>query len=314
MFLASVVVGFVVLTFASDHFVLGSARLARRLRVSPVLIGALVIGFGTSSPELFVSTIAALGGHQDLAVGNVVGSNLANLTLILAVAALITPLVISTSVISRESMLALAASALFGFFVQGGLSRAEGLILLGAFAVAFRVLLAGSREGEQEEMAEEVEEFVDGTSGGSLSTELLRVIAGLLGTLGGAQLLVYGARNLAAEFGASEGFIGLTLVAVGTSLPELFTAIQAARRSEDELVVGNLLGSNLFNSLVVGGSVGTFGPGGLLDHTVAGSGVVIMVALSVAAVVFMATGRRLVKAEALLLLVAYVIALPVLTR
>lgn len=294
----AVLAGLVLLTFAADQFVLGGARLATSLNMSPIVIGAVVLGFGTSAPELLVSGIAASRDELALGVGNIVGSNVANLSLVLGAAALISPLPLPAKAISREAPLALAAAGLFAIFVQGGLSRFEGIaMLLILFGAIGWLLMSGEADVDIDE------EFLEQDT--TTSYEIGRTMVGLVGTVAGAQLLVEGATWIAEDVGLSGGFVGLTLVAIGTSLPELVTAIAAARRSETELIVGNLLGSNLFNSLAVGGAISVIGPGMVNDDSVAVSGVALMMAISVVAILFMYTKRLVVRWEAAVLLGLY---------
>lgn len=306
MFLAIVAVlaGLVLLTFAADQFVLGGARLATNLSMSPVVIGAVVLGFGTSAPELLVSGIAAGRGELALGVGNIVGSNAANLSLVLGAAALISPLPLPATTISREAPLAIGSALVFAVLVQGGLSRFEGVVMLALLVAAIGWLLMS---GEVE--ADIDEEFLDTKN--TTSYEIGRTMIGLVGTVGGAQLLVWGALVIAEEVGLSGGFVGLTMVAIGTSLPELVTAIAGARRGETELIVGNLLGSNLFNSLAVGGTISVVGPGMVNDDSVAVTGVFLMLIVSIVAVTFMYTKRLVVRWEAVVLLVLYVLTLSI---
>jgi cation:H+ antiporter len=222
-------VGLLLLAKASDYFVVGSARLATRLRVSPVFIGVAVIGFGTSAPELLVSGLAAAQGSTELAVGNVVGSNVANMTLVLGVAGLLAVVPVRSAVLRWEAPLSVAAVLAFAALVPGGLSLAEGAVLLGLLAAALWLLLRAALAGKVDMLAGEVGEYVDGTIQHSLRAEVARTGLGLVGTLAGAQLLVWGASGLAARLGVPPEVIGFTLVAVGTSLPELVTAVQAQR-------------------------------------------------------------------------------------
>lgn len=242
--LIAVVIGLVLLTKAADWFVAGAARLSAVLKVPPVIIGAVVVGFGTSAPEMVVSGIASTQGKLDIAVGNIIGSNVANLTLVLGVASLICLMHVDSSVLRREAPLSTASVVLFAILVQDGLERWEGAVLLAALVTALGVLFFGSREGS-EELIGEIDEFLDGDDEVSAVKESFRTLVGLVGVIAGAQLTVWGASEIAAELDLGEGFIALTLVALGTSLPELVTAIAAARKGEDELIIGNLLGSNL---------------------------------------------------------------------
>jgi cation:H+ antiporter len=310
--LLAVVVGLVILTKAADVFVGGAARLSAALKVPPVIIGAAVIGFGTSAPEMVVSAIAAGQDKLDLAVGNVIGSNVANLTLVLGIASLLCVMSVSSSVLRKEAPLSTGAVVLFAVLVQDGLARWEGGLLLVALVAALVWLFTGNKRGADSELLAEVDEFLDEDDPPSVRNESLRAFVGLIGVIAGAQLAVSGASTVADELGLGEGFVAVTLVAVGTSLPELMTAIAAARKGEDELIVGNLLGSNLFNSLAVGAIAGLVGPGSLDDDKLASIGAGAMVLVAVAAWIFMATQRRVVRWEAVALLLAYTFTVPLL--
>jgi cation:H+ antiporter len=348
-FSLAVLVGLALLVKGGDRLVGGAAGTAALLRVPPVVVGAVVIGFGTSVPELMVSTVAAAGGDADLGIGNVVGSNLANLSLVLAVAALLTPMEIDTGVLRREAPLATAAGIVFAVVAWDGLTRPEGGVLLVLLVAVIGWIVWDARRAVEPELTEELGEFVrefeaelaeeveeldevnelvgELLDGGEPDGEepppadhvsapwLVTVtLLALVATLAGAQLLVWGASGLADEAGISEGFIGLTLVAVGTSLPELATAVIAARREEEELVVGNLLGSNVFNSLGVGGLIGVVGPGALTDPEVIRTGIAVMVVVVTLAWAFMASGRRVSRTEAGVLLGAYLASIPLIAR
>lgn len=295
--LVEVVLGVFLLTRAADEFVEGAANVANALRVSPVVIGAVIVGFGTSAPELLVSGIAASDGNLELGVGNVVGSNVANLTLVLGAAALIVPLFVSPGILAREAPLSLLGVLLFAFFTLNGLARWEGFVLLGCLVLALAWIISGGR----------VEESIDISLDGGASTmgQFGRTMIGLVGTVLGAQLMVWGALAIAAELNISGGLIGFTLVAVGTSLPELVTAVVAARKGETELILGNLLGSNLFNSLAVGGVIAVIGAGPILDDKLASIGVIGMTLVAFSAWVFMVTLKRVHKIEAVVLLAAW---------
>ncbi len=298
MAVLELIVGLYLLTRAADVFVDSAASLAGHLRVSPVAIGALVIGFGTSLPEMLVSGIAATDGNLDLGVGNVVGSNVANLTLVLGAAALIVPLLVTRAVLVREAPLSLMAVLLFGFFARNGLDRWEGLVLLTALALVLGWITFGGRET--------VVDAVDLAPGESLARLLGVTVLGLAGTLGGAQLLVWGALAIADAANVSGGLIGFTLVAIGTSLPELVTAITAARRGETELILGNLLGSNIFNSLAVGGVIAVLGSGPIADDALTTFGIAGMVLVAFLAWGFMVTNRRVHRVEAVILIVVWI--------
>jgi cation:H+ antiporter len=302
------VAGLALLTYAADQFVVGAARIASVLRLSPIVIGAVVIGFGTSAPEMVVSGLAAGRGSLDIAVGNIVGSNVANLTLVLGAAALVTPIVVRSPVLKREAPLSLGLTLLFAILVQSGLSRTDALVLGLLLVLSLALIIVASRTSD-EIMVGEVEEFLaDGPV--ARGRETVRTVLGLVGTLAAAQLLVVSATTIAAELGLSEGFIGLTVVAIGTSLPELATCLQAARKDETDLIVGNLLGSNLFNAGAVSAVAGLAGPGPLDDPTIVGFATLLMVVVSIGATAFMVTGKRVVRWEGALLLAAYVATIP----
>jgi cation:H+ antiporter len=312
LFVGACVVGLVVLTKAADEFVAGAARLASALRVSPIVIGAVIVGFGTSAPEMVVSGLAAARGDPDLGVGNIVGSNIANISLVLGVAAMIIPLVVDSGTVRRELPMSVGACLMFAVLVWDGLSTIDGVILAVGLVLMIGYLLLSARRGDDTALIDEVEEYleVDGTVG--VWAESARTLLGLVGTLVGAQLLVWGALGVADEIGLSDGFVGLTLVAIGTSLPELVTAIAAGRRGEDELIIGNLLGSNIFNSLAVGATVALLSPTSLTDLSLTHWSVVIMMGVVALAAIFMVTARSIRRWEAGVLLAAYAVTIPVL--
>jgi cation:H+ antiporter len=295
----AVLAGLGLLTWASEHFVIGASRLSFALRLSPVLIGA-----------------AVTGGARDIALGNVIGSNAANATLVLGTAAAIVPATIATRTLRREVPLSTLSVLLLAGLLVGGVSRRDGILCLLALVV-FLVLIVHGSQRDEEPLAHEVAELVGELPDASgvlpvhpVRTESLRTVAGLVGTLVGAQALIWGALDIADRAGLSQGFVGFTLVAVGTSLPELVTAIQAARKRETDLIVGNVLGSNVFNSLAVAGAVAVVSPGPLMDEGLAGVGVVSMMVVCVLAALFMATGRCIRRWEAGVLLAMYAVSVP----
>lgn len=252
-------IGLVLLYFGAEGLVRGSSNLARALRIRPVIIGLTVVAFGTSAPELVVSLLAAARRSEALAVGNVVGSNIANVGLILGLAALIRPLRVERGLIKREVPMMLAASFLFyGFAGSGAINRTFGGVLFAGLLafLLYSALTAKEHPGE----VQALEEKLVIPPPGSRLKDVLFLLFGLGGLLGGAQLMVGSAVYLARAIGVSEGIIGLTLVAGGTSLPELATSIVATMKKEADLLVGNIIGSNLFNILAVAGLVGMVRP------------------------------------------------------
>lgn len=307
--LVGLVLGLVVLTVAADLFVAGAAGLSVRARLSPVVVGAVVIGFGTSAPELVVSTLAAVRGDVAIAVGNVLGSNIANLTLILGVACLITPIVVASPTIRREAPLTLAATAAFVVAILLDLPLWVGIVLLVGLAVTVTAVVRGG--GPDVALTEEVEEYLD-EQPPSLRGQVVRAVGGLVGVLVAAQVLVVSAVAIADEVGLDEGFVGLTIVAIGTSLPELATSVQAARRRETDLVLGNLLGSNVFNALGVGGVTAVVGTGAVPDGPLTSTALVLVLGVTLLGVAAMITGRRVSRPEGVGLLVVWAVTLPLL--
>lgn len=307
--IAAVLGGIAILAWAADQFVLGAARVAIVKNVPTLVVGVLIVGFGTSAPELLVSVLATIGGEPEVAVGNAVGSNIANLSLLLGVGALLVPLAVDSRTVKREAVLVIAAVALLFLAVQGnGVNLWEGIGLLVALPIALYIV---SRQSDNDVLGDEVAELAD-VEHHSLGREIVRTFVGLAGTVGSAQLLLWGALDLADRVGLSGGFVGATLIAMGTSLPELVTVIQSARRGETDLIVGNLLGSNLFNSLAVGGAIGLIGGPALADTslTIIGAGAALVIAI--AAAIFMWTGRTVSRIEGGVLVVAYFGLIPLL--
>lgn len=269
--------GFILLVIGGELLVRGSVRVAERLGVSPLLIGLTLVGFGTSAPELVTSVEASLLGAPGIALGNIIGSNIANILLILGTAALIHPLTVSDSALRRDGTIIIAASLLFaaaGFTI--GLTRAAGMLFLSGLVVymiyAFRQERSSETVGAQGHTAafDKAEAFAQvdpglhmrpGVAGlGSWVWPIMMAAAGLAIIVLGGKILVESAIGLARILGMSESVIGLTIVAVGTSLPELVTSVVAALRKQTDIAVGNVLGSNIYNILGIGGVTGILAP------------------------------------------------------
>ena len=305
------VVGLVVLSLAADQFVRGAARLAVVLRMAPIVVGAVVVGFGTSAPEMLVSVLAAANGRLDIGVGNIVGSNVANISLVLGAASFVAVVPVSSSVVRRDAVVSVAAVALFALLVQGDVSRIEGLVLVAALVAWFVLVLTGARTGKSASDMEDLSEIV-GEHPPALGVETLRTVVSLALVAGSAYILVEGAERVAEALNLSGGFVGYTMVAVGTSAPELVTAVVAARQRETELLVGNLLGSNVFNSLAVGGAIGLVGPGPVGDVTVQTLGSLMMVVICMVSWVAMAIGHRVNRIDGVVLLGLWVVSIALL--
>ncbi|PHP68223.1 sodium:proton exchanger [Zhengella mangrovi] len=243
--------GLILLVFAGDYLVRGAVGLAENLGISPLVIGLTVVAFGTSAPELFISTQAALGGSPGIAIGNVVGSNIANVLLVVGIPALIAPLAATEPGLRRNMTAMLAATAVFLFMLANGVvGRLEGAILF-AFLIAYigwQIHMARARHEAPEDYHEEIGEAPHDKYRIGLS-----ILGGLIGLPIGAQLTVMGASDIASAFGVSDEAIGLTVVAVGTSLPELATTLTATLRRSSAVAIGNVVGSNLFNILCIMG-------------------------------------------------------------
>lgn len=257
--LAAVVAGLSVLVWSADRFVDGAAATSARLGVPSLLIGLLVIGFGTSAPELVVSAIAASDGNPGLALGNGYGSNIANIGLILGLVALVSPLTVNSSVVRRElPVLGLATLVSALFMLGGSFTRLEGgLLLLGLAAFIGLSVAIGLKNG-RDALDAESEALVENAM--SLRVGLVWTLVGLALLIVSSRILVWGAVEIAEGFGVSDLIIGLTVVAIGTSLPELASSISALRRNQHDMVLGNVVGSNLFNTLGVVGLAAIISP------------------------------------------------------
>ena len=302
------VVGLVVLSLAADQFVRGAARLAVVLRLAPIVVGAVVVGFGTSAPEMLVSAVAAANGRLDIGVGNIIGSNVANISLVLGAASFVAAVPVSSSVVRRDAAVSVAAVVIFALLLQGGLGRLEGVVMLAALGAWFVLILRGARTGDSEADMDDLSEIV-GEDPPALGIETVRTVVSLALVAGSAYILVEGAVRVAEALNLSGGFVGYTLVAVGTSAPELVTALAAARQRQTDLLVGNLLGSNVFNSLAVGGVIALVGSGPVGDVTLQTLGSSMMVVICVVSWVAMAIGRRVSRIDGVVLLSLWVVSI-----
>ncbi|EGW54623.1 calcium/sodium antiporter [Candidatus Endoriftia persephonae] len=259
--LTAIFIGLAILVWGADRFVSGAAALASNLGVAPMLIGLTIVGFGTSAPEIIVSAVSTLDGNPGLAIGNALGSNIANIGLILGVTALIVPLTVHSGVLRREYPVLLAVSLLsFLLMLDGELSQFDGMILLGGLVLLLAWMIHTARTGSASDPM--VGEF-DAEIPHDMPTKmaLLWLALGLMALLISSRMLVWGAVNIATAFGISDLVIGLTIVALGTSLPELAASITSALKGEDDLAIGNVVGSNLYNLLAVLCLPGLLAPG-----------------------------------------------------
>lgn len=252
--IALLIVGFVMLTKGADWFVDGSSALAFRLGIPQLVIGLTIVAMGTSAPEAAVSITSALKGNEGITVGNVVGSNIMNILLILGIASAIVPLAVQKSTRMIEIPYMIAITVLFGVLGYTGemVTRVEGGILWIAFLIYLGYLLWMAKKGKEDNEPDEKQK--------SLPVQLLMILVGLICIVLGSDFVVDGATEIAKVIGISDRIIGLTIVAFGTSLPELVTSIAAARRGNADIAIGNIVGSNVFNILFVAGTSALISP------------------------------------------------------
>lgn len=295
--------GLVLLFLGGESLLRGAVALARRLDVSTLFIGFVVVGFGTSAPELVVCLEAALQGRDDITIGNIVGSNIANVMLILGMAALIHPVVSRASVLRRDGVAMLLASVLMvGLAYAGGVDRllAVGMLLLLAGFLGYCIRC--ERNGALAAYEEEVEDMSRLPRNGGVAA--LIALVGMAVLIAGGRMLVDGATGIAREAGVSEAVIGVTLVAVGTSLPELATVIVAALRKHGDVALGNVLGSNVFNVFGMLGLTALVEPVSISPAFLQ-LDLWVMLGVSLLLMVFMRTGYRVNRAESCVLILGY---------
>ena len=305
--LVTIIAGFALLVWGADRFVMGAAGTARNLGVSPLIIGLTIVGFGTSAPEILVSVMAALQGNPGLAIGNAIGSNITNIALILGTTALVAPLSIHSGIVKRELPILIGTTLVaFVLLSDGTLGRMDGLVLLiGLMIMLSSVIYIGISGRDKDPVVAEYEAEIPTDL--SLAQSLMWLIIGLVVLVGSSRMLVWGAVGVAEHFGISDLIIGLTIVALGTSLPELAASIASVLKNEHDIAIGNVIGSNMFNILAVLGIPGIISPGPV-DPAAVSRDMPVMIGLTVALFV-MAYGfrglGRINRFEALLLLAAY---------
>ena len=259
--IAAIIVGLLLLIWSADRFVDGAAATARHFGMPQLLIGIVIIGFGTSAPEMIVSALSALNGNPGIALGNAYGSNITNIGLILGLTALVLPLAVNSQVLKQELPVLIFVTALSAFLIMDGdVLRLDAWILLGIFFIYMGWTIWTGLSNRDDSLVHDVKEELQEQEYMSLAKALMWVVIGLALLIGSSQLLVWGAVKIAHYFGVSDLVVGLTIVAVGTSLPELASSIAAARKNEVDLAVGNIIGSNLFNTLAVVGLAGAISP------------------------------------------------------
>ncbi len=306
--LVALAAGFGLLVWGADRFVAGAAGTARNLGVSPLIIGLTIVGFGTSAPEILVSAVASLQGNSGLAVGNAIGSNITNIALILGLTALVVPLSVHSRIVRRELPILIGVGLVALFLLRDhSLDRIDGILLLGGLLVllSYTVYVGLSTRNSKDAMVAEYEAEIPMDL--SLRASLIWLAIGLVVLVASSRLLVWAAVGIAESFGVSDLVIGLTIVALGTSLPELAASIASALKKEPDIAIGNVIGSNLFNLLAVLGLPGLINPD-TIDPQVLTRDMPVMLALSVA-LLLMANGfrgqGRINRLEGALLVLAY---------
>lgn len=256
----AVAFGLALLVWSADRFVEGSASTARHIGLPPLLIGMVIVGFGTSTPEMVVSALAASQGNPGIALGNAYGSNITNIALILGLTALINPIAVHSKVLRKELSILSIVTALAAWQLwDGEITRIDALVLLGVFAVLMAWTIWQGLQKKADALGSEMEQELE-VQVMPIRRAIFWLVAGLVLLIISSRILVWGAVEIAHGFGVSDLIIGLTIVAVGTSLPELASSVAATRKGEHDIALGNVLGSNLFNTLAVVGIAGAIHP------------------------------------------------------
>lgn len=302
-------VGFLLLIWSADRFVIGASASARIFGVSPLIIGVLVVGFGTSAPEMLVSAMASVDGQPGLAIGNALGSNIANIGLILGLTVLFFPLRVRSRIVKREIPLLLLFMFIGALMLMDGeLNRGDGLILLAGLVAMIGWSLHEARQNRQDILAQQFESEIPIDM--SATAAVLTLLLGLVVLVASSRLLVWSATEIATALGVSDLIIGLTIVALGTSLPELAASIAAARKGEHDIAIGNVAGSNMFNLLGVLALPGIIAPGAF-DPSILTRDYPTMILLTVLLWFFASNfslrkGGVITRAEGSLLLLIYI--------
>lgn len=295
------VIGFILLIKGADFFVDGSASVAHKLRVSSMIIGLTVVAMGTSAPECAVSIAASFRGDNAVAISNAIGSNIFNLLMVCGICSVISPLYVKAGTLKKEfpiSIVAVIALVVMGYLGME-IGRADGLLLLAAFIIFLVWLVRGARKDRN---AQSDEEEIKTLSTGMC---LAYIIVGLAAIVMGGDIVVDSATKIAENFGLSQTLIGLTIVAMGTSLPELVTSIVAAKKGEADMAIGNVIGSCIFNILLVLGIAGTISPMEVLMENVIDA--IILVGISIVTWIFAWTGKRINRVEGAIMVGIYAV-------
>ncbi|MFV0519492.1 MAG: calcium/sodium antiporter [Lachnospirales bacterium] len=299
------ILGFALLVYGADFFVSGASSIAKKMNISNLVIGLTVVAFGTSAPELSVSTLAALNGQNSIAISNVLGSNIFNILVVLGICALIVPINVEPSILKKEIPIAVASSLLLFILLsdalitgsQNLLSRFDGIILLIGFISFMVFVLKSAKNPTNQNTAEEVVEI-------STPKSIFKVVLGLFAVVFGGDLVVDNATIIALSFGVSETIIGLTIVAIGTSLPELVTSVVACRKGNSDMAIGNVIGSNIFNILMILGLSSIISPLAIEDVAIIDS--LILIVFTVIALLMGTTKNKISRIEGLILICCFI--------
>ena len=302
------IIGFVLLIKGADFFVDGSSSVAKRLKVPSMIIGLTIVAMGTSLPECAVSVTASLNNNNDLAVSNVIGSNIFNLMVVCGVCALFTPLAVSKDTLKKEFPFSIICAILLAALGAVGmtLGRIDGIVFLVIFAVYLCLMIVSAKNARNEALNKELEEEVDEEIKILPVWQcIVYIIGGAVAIKFGGDFVVDGASTIATGFGISQNLIGLTIVALGTSLPELVTSIVAARKNEVDMALGNVIGSNIFNILLVLGIAAAISPVGFLMDNIVDT--LILIIMSSAVLVFAWTSKVINRKEGIAMLCMYAV-------
>lgn len=304
---ALLIAGFILLVKGADFFVDGSSSIAKLLKIPSIVIGLTIVAFGTSAPEAAVSIIAGIRKSNDIAVGNVIGSNMFNLLMVLGVSAAIKPVRIKEQIIKKDYPFMLIATVLllimsYDVFLGGSentISRGDALILLIFMGIFLYSVISSALRSRKEN----IDGGEDGIPSYGVGKSLLFTIGGLAGIIIGGQFVVDSASDIAIRFGMSQTLVGLTIVAVGTSLPELVTSVVAARKGESDIAIGNVVGSNIFNIQFVLAASAVISPMNINAQSL--FDLLVLMAVTVVAYIFCATQKRINRIEGIVLVLAY---------
>lgn len=278
----SILIGFILLVWSADKFVDGAAATARHAGMPSLLIGMIIVGFGTSAPEMVVSAMAALDGNPNLALGNALGSNIVNIGLVLGATALVAPIMVHSNIIRKEMPILLLITLAFGaILLDSNISYLESLLLLGGFFALIGWSVFSALKTRKDTLKDDMEKELQAHEM-TLSRAIVWLVVGLVLLILSSRILVWGAVNIANSLGISDLIIGLTIVAIGTSLPELAASVMAAKKGEHDIAIGNVVGSNMFNILAVVGIAGVITPISNLDAQVLTRDWTTMIGLTIA--------------------------------